>query len=134
MQRTALTLVEILAVVVILGLLAATLTVGISGKMGKAKRELSRTQVAQLVAQIQTFQLDTHNLPGAAQGLAALSADPTAVWYVESSRLKDAWGNPFRYLVPGTNGQPFDVVSYGADGRPGGKGEDADITSAGLGE
>ena len=75
---TALTLVEILAVVVILGLLAATLTVGISAKMGKAKKELAKTQIAQVVAQVQIFQLDTRNLPTSAKGLAALSADPAA--------------------------------------------------------
>ena len=130
----ALTLVEILAVVVILGLLAATLTVGISGKMGRAKRELAKTQIAQLVGQVQTFQLDTRSLPNAAKGLAALSADASASWYVEPARLKDPWGNPYRYLVPGSAGQAFEVQSLGADGKQGGSGDDADISSASLGE
>ncbi len=130
----ALTLVEILAVVVILGLLAATLTVGISAKMGRAKKELARTAIAQLVAQVQTFQIDTRKLPSAAQGLAGLSADPAAAWYVEPSRLNDPWGNPYRYVVPGSTGQPFEIVSGGADGRPGGTGDDADVTSANLGQ
>lgn len=133
-HHAAMTLVEILAVVVILGLLAATLTVGISGKMGKAKKELARTQIAQLVGQVQTFQLDTRQLPPVGAGLGALSADPAASWYVEAARLKDPWGNPYRYLVPGTSGQPFEIVSYGADGRSGGSGDDADISSAKLGE
>jgi general secretion pathway protein G len=128
------TLVEILAVVVILGLLAATLTVGVTAKMGKAKRELAKTQIAQWVAQVQTFQLDTGNLPPAAKGISALTATPAAAWYVEPARLKDPWGNQFRYNVPGPGGRPFEIVSYGADGRPGGADDDADISSASLGE
>lgn len=134
LAAAALTLVEILAVVVILGLLAATLTVGISGKMAKAKKELARTQIAQLVAQVQVFQLETRNVPTTAKGLGALTADPSSSYYVEPSRLKDPWGNPYRYVVPGSGGQPFEIVSSGADGRPGGSGEDADISSASLGE
>ena len=128
------TLVEILAVVVILGLLAATLTVGISAKMGKAKKELTKTQIAQWVAQVQTFQLDTNRLPTSSSGLTALTADPTAAWYVEPARLKDPWGNPFRYVTPGAGGRPFEIVSNGADGRPGGTGDDADLSSVNLGE
>jgi len=130
----AMTLVEILAVVVILGLLAATLTVGISAKMGRAKKELARTQIAQLVGQVQTFQIDTRDLPNSAKGLEALTADPAAAWYVEAGRLKDPWGNAYRYLAPGNGGLPFEIVSYGADSRPGGSGDAADITSAKLAE
>lgn len=133
-RMPGMTLVEILAVVVILGLLAATLTVGISAKMGRAKRELARTQIGQLVGQVQTFQIDTKALPSSSKGLQALTADPSAAWYVEAGRLNDPWGNPFRYNVPGGNGQPFEIVSFGADGRPGGSGDDADISSAVLGQ
>jgi general secretion pathway protein G len=128
----ALTLVEILAVIVILGLLATTLSVGISSKMSKAKKELARTQIVQIEGQVQMFQLDTRRIPPASGGLEALSADPAASWYVEPSRLRDPWGNPFKYLVPGADGHPYEIVSYGADGRPGGTGDDADITSIKL--
>jgi len=133
-RAAALTLVEILAVVVILGLLAATLTVGISGKMAKAKKELARTQIAQLVAQVQVFQLETRNVPTSAKGLSALTGDPSTSYYIEPARLKDPWGNPYRYVVPGSGGQAFEIISSGGDGRPGGTGEDADISSATLGE
>lgn len=134
----AMTLVEILAVVVILGLLAVTLTVGIAGKMGKAKSEIARTQIGQIVAQVQTYQLDKRALPSAAQGLAVLTtpaADPSASFYLEPGKLLDPWGNPYLYVVPGPAGHAFEVMSYGADGQPGGAGDAADVSSvAGSGK
>ncbi len=130
------TLVEILAVVVILGLLAVTLTVGIAGKMGKAKSEIAKTQISQIVAQIQTFQLDKRALPTAAQGLTVLTSpasDPSAAFYIEPGKLLDPWNNPYLYVIPGPAGHPFEVVSYGADGQPGGAHDAADISSVSTG-
>jgi general secretion pathway protein G len=127
------TLVEILAVVVILGLLAVTLTVGIAGKMGKAKQEICKVQIAQIVNQLQLFQMERRALP-ATGSLSALSADPRAAWYVEPAKLNDPWGAAYLFLVPGPDGQPFEVVSYGADGQPGGTGDAADVSSARLGQ
>jgi general secretion pathway protein G len=126
------TLVEILAVVVILGLLAVTLTVGISGKMGKAKSEIARTQIGQIVAQVQTYQLEKRTLPAATQGLNLLTspaAEPGSAYYLEPNKLIDPWGNPYLYVVPGPTGHPFEVMSYGADGQPGGTGDATDISS-----
>lgn len=132
--RLAMTLVEILAVVVILGLLAVTLTVGITAKMGKAKQEICRTQIAQIVGQIQVFQMEKRGLPPASTGLGALTADPNASWYLEPAKLQDPWGAPYLYMVPGPDGQRFEVLSYGSDGQPGGTGDAADISSAHLGQ
>ena len=128
------TLVEILAVVVILGLLAVTLTVGITAKMGRAKQEICKTQIAQTVGQLQVFQLEKRSLPPANPGLAALTTDVRASWYLEPAKLLDPWGAAYIYLVPGPDGQPFEVVSYGADAQPGGTGDAADISSAHLGQ
>ena len=130
----AMTLVEILAVVVILGLLAVTLTVGITAKMGKAKQEICKTQIAQTVGQLQVWQMERRGLPPASSGLAALTEDPRASWYLEPAKLNDPWGAPYVYLVPGPDGQPFEVLSYGADGQPGGTGDAADVSSARLGQ
>lgn len=130
--RMAMTLIEVLAVVVILSLLAVTLTVGLSGKLGKAKREICKTQIAEVVAHIQAYQLTKHSLPPVAQGLQQLSTDPTSAYYLNTDKLKDPWGNPLRYLAPGPNGTPFEVTSLGSDGQPGGQGEAADISSAAL--
>jgi general secretion pathway protein G len=128
----AMTLIEVLAVVVILGLLAVTLTVGISAKLGKAKREICKTQIADLIAQIQAYQLVKRAVPTAAQGLQSLSTDPSAIYHVDAEKLKDPWGNPFRYLVPGPNGSAFEISSLGSDNQPGGEGEAADVSSAHL--
>lgn len=132
--RRGMTLVEILAVVVILGLLAVTLTVGITAKMGKAKQEICKTQIAQTVGQLQVWQMEKRGLPPASAGLNALTADVKASWYLEPAKLQDPWGAPYIYLVPGPDGQPFEVLSYGADGQPGGTGDAADISSAHLGQ
>ena len=130
--RRGMTLVEILAVVVILGLLAVTLTVGIAGKMGKAKQEIAKTQIAQLVGQIQTYQLEKRSLPKAGEGLAALTAPaaaPTSSYFVDAAKLIDPWGNPYQLLIPGPEGHPFEVMSFGADGQPGGTGDNMDVSS-----
>lgn len=132
LQRHGLTLVEILAVVVILGLLAATLTVGILGKLGRARSEIAKTQIAYIVSQIQTFELERRSLPAMSEGLKALAADSKAAWYLSEKRLVDPWGRPYQYLVPGPAGHPYEVISLGADGLPGGEGEDADVTSGDL--
>jgi general secretion pathway protein G len=129
----AMTLVEILAVVVILGLLAVTLTVGIAGKMARAKVEIAKTQISQIVSQLQAYQIDKRRLPTASEGLALLTspaASPNASYYLDPAKLTDPWGNPYLYIVPGPQDQPFEVVSYGSDGQPGGTGDAADISSA----
>jgi general secretion pathway protein G len=135
--RFAMTLVEILAVVVILGLLAVTLTVGLAGKMGKAKHEIAKTQIGQLVGQLQTYQLEKRSLPKAGDGLAVLTtpaASPTAAYFVDTAKLTDPWGNPYQLLIPGPEGHPFEIISYGADGQPGGTDENADVSSVTMGK
>lgn len=130
--RRAMTLVEVLAVVVILGLIAATLTVGFSGAFGKGKHELAKTGLSQIVAKIEVYRMDKSQWPPPELGLSALtdgSATPTAAYYLPSDRLLDPWGRRFAYIQPGPNGHPYEVVSYGADGQPGGQGEDADLSS-----
>lgn len=134
LSRRGMTLVEILAVVVILGLLAVTLTVGITGKMGKAKQEIAKTQIGQIIAQVQTFQLERRKLPSPAEGLAALSTDPNSSYYLEPAKLNDPWGKPYQYAVPGPDQHPFEIISYGADGQPGGSGDGSDISSISFGK
>ena len=126
------TLIEVLAVVVILGLLAVTLTVGITGKMGKARSEIAKTQIAQIVSQVQAFQLEKRALPTASDGLSILTTDPNASYYLERGKLNDPWGRQYQYLVPGPNNAPFEIMTYGADGQPGGTGEALDVSSASL--
>jgi general secretion pathway protein G len=131
----AMTLVEVLAVVVILGMLAATLAVGFSGALGKGKRELARTAIGQIVAKLELYRIETDVWPDADLGLAALTdgnAAPGAPYYLGPDKVLDPWGRRFLLIVPGPDGHPYEVLSYGADAQPGGDGENADISSVDL--
>lgn len=133
--RRGMTLVEILAVVVILGLVAGTLLVGFSSSFGKAKHELAKTGIGVVVSQLEKYRLEHGAWPGNEQGLSVLtdgSATPEASYYLGPGQLDDPWDRPLLYIAPGPNGHPYEITSYGADGRPGGEGEDADISSADL--
>jgi general secretion pathway protein G len=131
------TLVEVLAVVVILGLVAGTLLVGFSGSFGKAKHELAKSAIGVIVAKLETYKIETGGWPSNELGLAALSdgqAPPTASFYLSPDKLRDPWGKPYLYVTPGPDGHPYEILSYGADGQSGGAsaGEDADISSINL--
>lgn len=131
------TLVEVLAVVVILGLLAATLVVGFSGTFGKAKRELAKSGIGVIVGKIEVYRIEHSAWPSNDLGLAALShehAAPSVSYYLSRDQLVDPWGNDYLYVAPGPDGHPYEVISYGADGQPGGAhgAETADISSVHL--
>lgn len=129
------TLVEILAVVVILGFLAATLAAGLSGSFGKAKHELAKTGIGQLVDKLETYRIEKGAWPTNDLGLRVLSdgyATPADPFYVEPSKLFDPWNHAYFYVAPGPNLLPYEVLTYGADGKPGGSGEDADLSSSDL--
>ena len=128
------TLVEVLAVVVILGMLATALAVGLSGRFGRATHEIAKTSIAFLSGQVETFKLETQRLPTSSEGLQVLTDKATASYYTDAGKLIDPWGNNYMYMVPGPDGRPFEIISYGADGQPGGDGENADLSSARLGE
>lgn len=140
--RRGMTLVEILAVVVILGLIAGTLVIGFSGSFGKAKHELAKSGIGIIVSKLELYKIEHDRWPGNDIGLAALSdghATGSASYYLSRDQLLDPWGNPYILITPGPNGLPYEVVSYGADGQPGTPGsapgsENADISSANLRE
>ena len=130
-----LTLVEVLAVVVILGLIATTLTLSFRGQVGRAKRELAKTGIGVIVNAIETYALETGKLPTMEQGLGVLTtplaghSDPL----LRADKLIDPWDSPYVYVTPGPSGS-YQVISYGADGRLGGETgtEEEDITSDDL--
>ena len=133
--RRAMTLVEVLAVVVILGLIATTLTVSFRGQVGRAKTELARTGVGVVVGAIETYALETGSIPTMDEGLNALTKSPEGRGepYIRPDKLVDPWGNPYVYVAPGPT-SAYQVISYGADGALGGAAgtEAADITSDDL--
>ncbi len=129
------TLVEVLAVVVILGLIAATLLVGFSGSFGKAKHELAKSGIGIIVSHLEKYRLQESSWPSNDQGLAVLTdgqATPSESYYLNRGQLLDPWDRPYLYVTPGPNGHPYEVLSYGADGQPAGEGENADISSVNL--
>lgn len=136
-HRRGMTLVEILAVVVILGLIATTLLVSFSGTFGKAKHELAKSSIHLLVGKVETYRIEKSEWPGNELGLAILSephAKPTSSYYASPDQLLDPWGRPLLYILPGPDGHPFEILSYGADGEPGGEDENSDLSSAHLGK
>ncbi|MEO1006940.1 MAG: type II secretion system protein GspG [Planctomycetota bacterium] len=126
------TLVEVLAVVVILGLLAATLTVGFSGAFGKGKRELARTGVGIVAGKLETYRLEHGDWPESLEALTAPAASPSSAYYLGPGQLVDPWDQPYRLVVPGPDDHPYEVVSLGQDGVLGGEGEAADVSSIDL--
>jgi general secretion pathway protein G len=134
-RAPGLTLVEILAVLVILGLLAGTLVVGLSGSMAKARHELAKSGIAAIVSKLELYQIDHGSFPSLDLGLTALStgqASPTDPCYLSPDQLKDPWNFPYAYIVPGPDGHPYEVICYGADHAPGGEGENRDVSSISL--
>ncbi|MFY9327873.1 MAG: type II secretion system major pseudopilin GspG [Georgfuchsia sp.] len=130
------TLLEVMVVVVILGILAALVVPKIISRPDEARRIAAKQDIASLMQALKLYRLDNQRYPTTEQGLQALLAKPTTApiplnWkpggYIE--RLpKDPWGSLYQYLNPGVHGE-IDVFSYGADGSPGGEGNDTDIGS-----
>jgi general secretion pathway protein G len=130
------TLIEVLVVVVILGILAAFVVPKFFDKPGEARQVKARADIQSLATALNMYRLDNFAYPSTNQGLEALVSQPGGLpearnWkaggYID--RLpKDPWGRDYAYLSPGQRGD-FDLYSLGADGQPGGEGENADIAS-----
>ncbi|WP_373990006.1 type II secretion system major pseudopilin GspG [Duganella sp. BuS-21] len=130
------TLIEIMVVVVIMGVLAALVVPKLISRTGESKVAAAKVDIATIMQALKLYKLDNQRYPTTEQGLQSLIEKPTggpaangwkAGGYVEKMP-KDPWGNQYQYLSPGIKGE-IDVFSYGADGQPGGTGDDADIGS-----
>lgn len=128
-------LLEILVVVAIMGLLATVAGVQLSGVLGRARSDTARLQLEQVGATLEMFRLDVGRYPDDGEGLRALLSAPSnvATWrgpYLRKPEaIVDPWGRPLAYR-PGEDGQSFQLMSLGADGRPGGDGENRDVQFA----
>ena len=116
-------LVEIMIVVVIIGLMAGVVTYYTSGYLERAKRTKAYTDLRTLAGAVESYYGINGKYPDARDGLQVLVPGKFI-----TVLPKDPWGKEYIYMQPGKNG-PFDIISYGADGREGGTGADADITS-----
>jgi general secretion pathway protein G len=124
------TILEIVIVFILLAGIMAFVGPKIFEKMGQAKSAEQRIRTLTLVGNIEMYRLEVGKYPGSLQDLVR---QPSGIdkWngpYAKEPDLKDAWGNDYRYTMPG-QGKPFDLVSLGADGQVGGEGENRDITN-----
>lgn len=133
-RQRGFTLIELLVVIVILGVLATLVVINVLPAQDRALVTKAKTDIATYEQALQSYRLDMLAYPTTDQGLEALSNVPAGVaradryrtgGYVRRIEL-DPWGNPYQYVYPGEHGE-IDLFSYGADGRPGGEGLDADI-------
>lgn len=126
------TLIELLVVMVIIGLLAALVAPRLFPKLGKGKQAAAKAQIELLGQALDQYRLDTGSYPSTQEGLNALMTNPgQEKWdgpYLKKSLPMDPWGKPYLYQIPGTKGE-YDLLSYGRDGKPGGDGEDKDVTN-----
>ncbi|MGC9456450.1 MAG: type II secretion system major pseudopilin GspG [Halothiobacillaceae bacterium] len=126
------TLVELLVVLAILALLAGLVGPQVLDRLGGAKGKTAEVQISDLEQALEMYKLDVGRFPSKEQGLEALVKQPENVngWngpYLRRDSVPlDPWNNPYQYRIPGEHGA-IDIFSLGADGAPGGEGENADI-------
>jgi len=120
--RHAFSLIEVMIVVVIIGIMAGVVTYATTGYLDRAKRQRARSDIATYSGAIDYFYSVTGRYPDNQEGLKVLV--PEYIKMLQS----DPWGHPYQYVQPGKGG-PYDLICYGADGREGGTGSDADITN-----
>jgi general secretion pathway protein G len=132
--QAGVTLIEMLVVVTIIALFAALVAPKMLNKADKAKATAAKAQINAFNTALGMYKLDTGIFPTTEQGLNALRAKPNGVnqWqgpYLPQEIPVDPWGRPFIYKYPGDHGDEPDVISYGADGQPGGESMNGDIVS-----
>ena len=134
-RRAAFTLIELLVVIVVIAILATLVAPNVFQHVGAAKDATARSQIEMLGAALDAYRLDNGRYPTTEQGLAALSVAPTTEpratgWrgpYLRKDVPLDPWKHAYLYKYPGEHGDEPDIISYGADGQPGGDGIKADI-------
>jgi len=136
-RRTGFTLIEVLVVIVVIAILATLVAPNIFRNVGDARTATAKTQIESLGTALDAYRLDNGSYPSTTQGLSALwqrpAIDPPPDWkqpYLRKAVPRDPWGREYLYVSPGrVNPQSYDLQSLGADGKPGGEGDNADIVS-----
>ena len=133
-SQSGITLIEMLVVVTIIALFAALVAPRMFKQADKAKITQARAQMNSFLTALGAYKLDTSTYPTDDQGLAALRVRPenAPLWngpYLPQDIPMDPWARPYAYKYPGEHGDEPEIVSYGADGQPGGEDIDADIVS-----
>ncbi len=132
------TLIELMVVILILAILASLIVPKVVGRTSQAKVSAAKTDISQLASLISGFRIDCDRYPSTEEGLNSLRVCPSGLegkWrgpYTTKDIPVDPWGNTYQYSYPGSTGpESFILISYGADGQPGGDGDNADISEEG---
>jgi general secretion pathway protein G len=132
-RRRGFTIIEVLVIITIMGIIAAVVVPRLFGRIGQSRQAKAKSDASSIATSVQTFLIDMGKLPdtGELRFLREQPSGVTGTWqgpYLNNDEaLIDPWGNAYMIRVPGEKNTDFDIVSYGADGQPGGEGEDADI-------
>jgi len=132
--RAGVTLIEMLVVVVIIAVFAAVVAPRLLSQGDKARVVAAKQQIENVQLALGQFHLDTGTYPTTEQGIQALRVAPDGMqqWhgpYLQKDLGNDPWGHPYVYKFPGEHGDEPDILSYGADGQPGGTDLNTDIVS-----
>jgi len=135
-QRYGFTMVELMAILIIIGLLATLVVTKVATKIDDARVTTTKANLKILHSAVNQFKMDTGRFPTEEEGLMALVEQPSDVisyevgGYLETTEIpQDGWGNDFIYELYPESGKPFVIKSFGADGEEGGEDYDADLYS-----
>lgn len=132
-SRRAFTLVELMVVIVIIGLLSGMVTLSVRSYLIAGKQSVAKMEISKISQALDTYYTQFDRYPSNEQGIGALVEKSKKFPEGILNKIPvDPWGNPYQYNYPGQNGA-FDLISFGADFRPGGEGADSDILSSNLG-
>lgn len=133
-REAGLTLIEMIVVLAIIALVAALIVPNVIGRPDEARVTVAKTDLRTISAALKMYRLDNGDYPTGEQGLAALSKKPSLppeprAWSAEGYLAQlpvDPWGRAYVYRYTGSG--PFELLSLGKDGKPGGEGLDADLS------
>jgi general secretion pathway protein G len=138
-KRAGFSLIEVLVALVVVAIMGSIVAFNLIGVSDETKVTSTQAEISTLATSITLFKTQQGFLPTQRQGLQALISAPTTApfaprypqgGYLQSTTVPaDAWDNPYIYLTPGRENQPFEIISYGADGLQGGEGFNADLSS-----
>jgi len=141
-KNAGFTLMELLVVILIITILGTVVGVKLAGRTDEARHAAAVAQIENFRIALKLYRMDNGGLPTQRQGLQALvepsPLDPKprkfpSEGYLDRRTLPlDPWDNDYVYLIPGSNGETYEIICYGHDAEPGGIDADADISTADL--